>query len=144
MLKNESTSNGAATDCAGFFGTICQTVNNRWRHNLMATWHTPVDVNVSLKWRYLSSVKLDADDQTINPGGNFNAFNARIGSYSYLDLFAEWKITKNYSLRGGVNNILDKDPPVLSSDLVSGGAANTYGIYDVLGRQWFLGVNAKF
>ncbi len=144
MLKNESTSNGSASDCAGLFGPTCQTVNNRWRHNLMATWHLPVDVDISMKWRYLSAVKLDSNDPSVVTGATFNSFNARIPSYSYLDLATEWKIDKYFSIRGGLNNIFDKDPPVVTSDLVSGGAANTYGIYDIMGRQWFLAVTAKY
>ena len=153
MLKNESTSDGASSDCAGLFGSTCQTVNSRWRHNLMMTWHSPVDVDVSLKWRYLSAVSLDNNDP--NPafqgaeysdknGPLYDYFNARIPSFSYFDLAAEWKINKAFAVRGGINNILDKDPPLISSDLAPGGAANTYGIYDAMGRQWFVGVTAKF
>jgi len=135
-------------DCAGLFGSTCQTVNSRWRHNLMITWKTPVDVAVSMKWRYMSSVSLDNNDSdpTLNGAtfGAYNSFNARIPSYSYLDLSANWMINKTFTIRGGVNNILDKDPPIVTTEIVSGGAANTYGVYDALGRQWFLGVNAKF
>jgi hypothetical protein len=39
---------------------------------------------------------------------------------------------------------LDKDPPVINTDIVSGGAANTYSIYDMFGRQLFVAFSAKF
>jgi len=153
MLKNQSTSDGASSDCAGLFGSTCQTVNSRWRHNLMITWHSIADVDVSLKWRYLSAVGLDNNDSnpaflgaeySDNNGPLYNHFNARIPSFSYLDLSSEWRINKTFAVRGGINNILDKDPPMISSDIAPGGAANTYGIYDAMGRQWFVGVTAKF
>jgi outer membrane receptor protein involved in Fe transport len=47
-------------------------------------------------------------------------------------------------IRGGVNNLLDKDPPVVTSEITAGGAANTYETYDLLGRQVYLAVTAKF
>jgi len=153
MLKNQNTSDGATSDCAGLFGSTCQTVNSRWRHNLMMTWHSVADVDVSLKWRYLSAVTLDNNDPnpaffgaeySDNNGPLYNYFNKRIPSFSYLDLSSEWRINKTFAVRGGVNNILDKDPPMISSDIAPGGAANTYGIYDAMGRQWFVGVTAKF
>lgn len=156
MLQNASlgtgTSAGTSTDCAGLFGASCQTVNSRWRHNLMVTWRTPADVDVSLKWRYFSAVKLDNNDPdpallgaeySNSNGPIYDYLDARIPSFSYLDLSANWKINKVFTIRGGINNIFDKDPPMINSDLVSGGAANTYGIYDLLGRQWFLALNVK-
>jgi hypothetical protein len=36
------------------------------------------------------------------------------------------------------------DPPLLDSVLVAGGAANTYSLYDMFGRQLFLAFSAKF
>jgi outer membrane receptor protein involved in Fe transport len=47
-------------------------------------------------------------------------------------------------LRAGANNVLDKDPPLIDSVLVSGGAANTYSVYDIFGRTLFLAFTAKF
>lgn len=43
-----------------------------------------------------------------------------------------------------VNNILDKDPPIVTSEITAGGANNTYETYDTLGRQLFLALTAKF
>lgn len=47
-------------------------------------------------------------------------------------------------MRAGANNVLDKDPPLVSSFIVSGGQANTYDIYDLFGRQLFIAFSAKF
>ena len=67
-----------------------------------------------------------------------------IPSYSYIDLEATWNINKILQIRAGANNILDKDPPLVDSAIVGGGAANTYSIYDMFGRQLFVAFTAKF
>ena len=47
-------------------------------------------------------------------------------------------------IRAGVNNVLDKDPPLITSEITSSGANNTYETYDTLGRQLFVAFTAKF
>ena len=135
-------------DCAGLFGPTCQTVNPRWRHNLRASWLSPWNVDVHLTWRYLGHVNLDNNDKDetlqFSAFNGYNAFNARIRSQSYFDLSANWDVTDKIRVRGGINNMLDKDPPIVTSELTSGGAANTYEYYDLYGRQLFLGMNVTF
>jgi outer membrane cobalamin receptor len=140
---------GAHTyDCAGLFGATCQTVNPRWRHNLRTSWLTPWNVDVNLTWRYLGHVNLDNNDQDetllFSSFGEYNTFNARITSQSYLDLAATWNATDKISVRAGVNNLLDKDPPIITTEITSGGAANTYEFYDLYGRQLFLAATIGF
>jgi iron complex outermembrane receptor protein len=47
-------------------------------------------------------------------------------------------------IRAGANNVLDKDPPLVNTDIVANGAANTYSTYDLFGRQLFLAFTARF
>jgi outer membrane receptor for ferrienterochelin and colicin len=135
-------------DCAGLFGSTCQTVNPKWRHNLRTSWLTPWDVDVHLTWRYMGHVNLDNNDQDetlrFAAFGEYNTFNARIESHSYFDLAANWDVTDKISVRGGVNNVLDKDPPIVTAEITSGGAANTYEFYDLYGRQMFIAMNVSF
>ena len=146
---------GAHTyDCAGLYGSTCQTVNPRWHHIFRTTWVTPWNVNTSLTWRYIGPVQLDNNDPDPSlhfavtswafsaPG--YNTFNARLPSMSYLDLAATWQALDNLEIRAGINNILDKDPPLATFEITAGGAANTYSTYDALGRQLFLAFTAKF
>ena len=49
-----------------------------------------------------------------------------------------------WRLRGGVNNALDKDPPIVTAEITAGGAANTYEFYDLYGRQLFIAMNVAF
>jgi outer membrane receptor protein involved in Fe transport len=136
-------------DCAGLFGFTCQTVNPNWRHIFRTTWSTPwANLAVSLNWRYIGKVSLDNNDS--NPTlhfasfGQYNGFNARIPAYNYLDLSGSWGFREGMDLRFGVNNIADKNPPVITSDITAGGDANTYSTYDQLGRQAFIAVTMKF
>jgi iron complex outermembrane recepter protein len=135
-------------DCAGLFGFTCQTVNPRWHHIFRTTWLTPWDVTGSLTWRYIGKVSQDNNtgDPTLhfNTWGAYDFFNASIPSFSYLDLEATWHVNKVLTVRAGANNVLDKDPPVVSTTLVQGGGANTYDIYDMFGRQLFVSFTAKF
>ena len=150
LLHNETTPlPGAHTyDCAGLFGATCQTINPRWHHLFRTTWDMPWDVSASLTWRYIGTVSQDnnSGDPTLHFAtfGAYDFYNATIPSYSYLDLEATWNVNKVLQLRAGANNILDKDPPVINSDIVAGGAANTYSIYDMFGRQLFVAFTAKF
>ena len=142
-------------DCAGLFGAVCQTVNPRWRHVLRMTWATPWNVDVSATWRFMTGVSIDNNSSNpllagrtfINPntgGPALDLLNASIPSYSYLDLSASWTVVKGLEIRGGISNVLDKDPPFLTSDIVAGGSPNTYEAYDTLGRQLFLAFTARF
>jgi iron complex outermembrane recepter protein len=48
------------------------------------------------------------------------------------------------TLRGGINNILDQDPPVISQPIAGTGEPNAYPNYDLLGRELFVSATAKF
>jgi len=138
-------------DCSGLFGSTCQTVNPKWRHILSATWGFPFPLDVGANWRFISKVSYEGNtsDPTLNAAGQsvfgaYNDFNARMPNMSYLDLFASYEVYKGVQLRGGINNVLDKDPPLATYEITAGGAANAYSTYDQLGRQLYLAVTAKF
>jgi iron complex outermembrane receptor protein len=133
-------------DCAGLYGATCASVNPRWRHNLRTNWQLPwTGFLVSAQWRYIGRSSLDSNSS--NPllsNGRINTLYAHVGSVNYLDLSAEWNVTKMFSLRAGINNILDKDPPVIPTDITGTGSGNVFASYDTLGREVFAGFTAKF
>jgi outer membrane receptor protein involved in Fe transport len=135
-------------DCAGLFGAVCQTVNPRWHHLFRTSWELPRSVTVSMNWRYLGKVKLDqnSDNPTLHFAtfGALDTFNAEIPAYNYIDLVGTWGITDDIEVRLGVNNVGDKNPPIITSEITAGGVANTYTTYDQLGRQIFAGFSMKF
>jgi iron complex outermembrane receptor protein len=151
MLKNTTTPipGGGSYDCAGLFGSTCQTVNPVWRHSLRGSWDLPgSDVTMNLTWRFMSGVKLDNNDSDPDLFGTALGapaiFRAKMPAVSYLDLGATWNASEILQVRGGINNLLDRDPPISPADIISGGAPNYYEFYDGLGRQVFLSVTAKF
>jgi iron complex outermembrane recepter protein len=132
-------------DCAGLFGTQCETVNPRWRQSLRVSWATPWDLTLSANWRYIGGSKLDADTNEPTIGaGTVNPFNHTLPQRSYVDLAALWHISDQYSLRAGVNNVLDQDPPLVNNRISGTGSPNTYPTYDLLGRKFFMGFTANF
>jgi iron complex outermembrane receptor protein len=150
LLHNETTPlPGSPTyDCAGLFGYTCETVNPRWRHLLRTTWETPWHFSAALTWRYIGAVS--EDNNSANPTLHFSTFNgydyvnAKIPAFNYLDLEATWNVSGIVQIRAGANNVLDKDPPLVNTDIVANGAANTYSTYDLFGRQLFLAFTARF
>ncbi|MEO8115786.1 MAG: TonB-dependent receptor, partial [Phenylobacterium sp.] len=152
----QTVTGGTTYDCAGLFGVICSTAAQggpipKWRHKFRLTWTTPWPVTVSLNWRYIGSTKFDANDSdpSLN-SGVVDTPDAKIKPYNYIDLAGTWKVRDSISLRAGVNNVFDKDPPILESNTfpASGppfGNGNTYpGTYDALGRTIFVGMTADF
>jgi len=141
-----------AYDCAGLYGPTCLTVSPRWRHIARLSWQTPLSVLVSAQWRFIGSVELDhntgiAELLASAPGygvGVYDSFDARLPNVSYLDLSAVWDVSRNFSVRAGVNNVLDKDPPLVSSLIAGTGSPNAYPTYDLLGRVMFAAFTVKF
>ncbi|HEV2560927.1 MAG TPA: TonB-dependent receptor [Rhizomicrobium sp.] len=149
----------ATYDCAGLFGLTCGTPVPKWRHKLRVTWSSPWDFDLSLAWRYMSSVTYDANSTNPHLGGGpaltcpdgtvihgVDCVDNRIDAFNYFDLAGNWNVREGVSLRAGVNNIFDKGPPILSSGVAFPpfGNGNTYPeVYDGLGRVFFVGATIK-
>lgn len=132
-------------DCVGLYGPNCGTPTPEWRHKFRTTWNTPWNLDVSLTWRYFDAVLLDRTSSNPLLRGNVNPVDRELARQNYLDLSAAYTINKMFTVRGGVNNITDRDPP-LSAQVGAGfGNGNTYPqVYDALGRRIFVNFTAKF
>jgi outer membrane receptor protein involved in Fe transport len=158
-LGTQPLTGGPAYDCAGYFGSTCGAPNAKWRHVFNTTWATPWSgFDFTVRWRFLSG----ADSEQISPNpqlaGNALPLTQHIKPYSYLDLSADIALYKMFKLQVGVNNALDKDPPIITSGnstfpsdcptitlLGSSCNGNTFpGTYDSLGRFLFARVTAQF
>jgi iron complex outermembrane receptor protein len=131
-------------DCVGLYGVDCGIPQPRWRHKARLTWTTRSDISLSASWRYTGSMKL-APIPDYTPGPYTKVLKAQ----SYFDLSAIARIGKDYALRLGVNNILDREPPLVPAGgegACEGGCnGNTYPQwYDPLGRFIFVGVTMNF
>jgi iron complex outermembrane recepter protein len=142
-------------DCVGYYGNNCGSPTFRWRHNLTETWVTPWHgLDVTLGWRYFDSVKLDQLSSNPNlaapstatvANGGISSTDAKLSSRTYIDLSASMDVVDNINVRIGVNNLFDKNPPVVGTSNLSGGNGNTFpSFYDALGRYVFATVTAKF
>jgi iron complex outermembrane recepter protein len=134
-------------DCKGLFGPTCGTPLPKWRHKMRGNWMTPWNVDLALTWRHFDSVKVDLSDANPLLNGAFASVDANLPSRDYFDLAASWDITKQLTLRGGINNLFDKDPPVASGGVTPApfGNGNTFPqVYDALGRRVFLNATYKF
>ncbi len=138
-------------DCAGFYNAACGNPTSEYRHSLTTTYTTNYNVQLSVVWRYLSGVDRIASIDgptgalTLDP----DSIAANIPAYNYFDVAAFWDVAENVRLRAGVNNLLDKDPPLVPTFAVIGptgnSSGNTYpGNYDVIGRFIFVGANVRF
>ena len=124
----------AKYDCAGVVSTDCFAQPD-WRHTLTVTYSSDSFWSASAKWRYFGGVDYDGTVDTLVADG--------ISSQSYLDLKGSFEINENTALLVGVNNVLDKEPPMVGGALSSN--ANTVaGFYDTLGRYLHASVTVKF
>jgi iron complex outermembrane receptor protein len=145
-FKQEDFPGSGQYDCAGLHGTTCGTPLPKWRHKVRAVWGTPWNgVELGLTWRHINSVKLDATSSNPLLAADFEPADERLASRDYLDAVGQWQFNKNLTLRLGINNLLDKDPPVTGVVAAVYGNGNTYPqVYDALGRNVFLNLSAKF
>jgi iron complex outermembrane receptor protein len=139
-------------DCVGLFGTTCLVPIPEWRHKLRANLMTPWGMDVALTWRYIAEVEVEDSSSDPDLAAPVRFTDRRMGSRSYLDLSASYtfnEVGAFSSLTGrlGINNLTDKDPPIIGqsscpSVLCNG---NTFPqVYDTLGRFIFVGLTADF
>jgi outer membrane receptor protein involved in Fe transport len=145
-------------NCAGFYGATCGNPLPTWRHKLRIGLQLPIGIGISGQWRYVGKLRHEGfssdvvlNNPGVNPGPTNTAplLNGHVKAQNYFDLASTFTIGDHYNFRLGVNNILDKNPPLFSSSFGSCAAVfcngNTYpGVYDTLGRYIFAGVTLNF
>lgn len=159
LLDKLETDEGAATgrtpyDCVGLWSgdANCGTPTPEWRHRLRVTWETPWDLDLSMTWRHFGEV---TREQNVGGQGGFsadpttvaNTYGTTFDAMNYFDVSGNWQIMENTSLRFGVNNLLDTDPPLSTNTHVGAGFGNgnTFPqVYDALGRWVFVGATVDF
>ena len=132
-------------DCVGLFGPTCLTPNPEWRHMARLTWQTPWNMDLSLGWRHFDAVEIDLKQDNPLLSDVYSPKDDELDAMDYLDIAGAWTFMEAYTVRLGINNVLDDDPP-LSGQVGSGaGNGNTYPqVYDALGRYVFMSLSAKF
>jgi outer membrane receptor protein involved in Fe transport len=147
-LKTQASSDAPVIDWKGSLGPDPGTSLNNGAYDFRT--FTTVnygrnDWNVSLRWRYLPDA-IDAS-QAVTP------LSTQLGaedSYNVFDLTGTWAVSDQTKFRFGVENLFD-EPPVWTGARTaadnspsSGSGTTEAGFYDILGRTFFVGVNASF
>ena len=131
---------GPTSQCEGLFQSDCTVVPlPKWRHRFRATWQPPWNFEVAATWRYVGSTKSSGIFDGIRPVEVFT-----LAAMNYLDLAGSWSVTKRVTLRAGVNNVTDRDPPMAAGVgfAING---NTFSqMYDSLGRHVFTSATIRF
>lgn len=101
------------------------------------------NLSLGLTWRHMSDAGSIASatlpTTTIQGPGAYDMFNLN-ASYNY----------DKYTIRVGIDNLFEADPELTQSNPLGSGGGDTdsdvtnAGIYDLLGRRWYVGVKASF
>lgn len=139
----------ATYDCAGKINVQCQSPT--WRHiasvRYSRDWFT-----VNLRWRYFGSMDyvdqqgeaLTTDKLLCNSSTTNCLGDGKLGAYNYLDLSASALVGSWGEFTVGVNNIADKEPPLVGNTLSVNGNGNAPGGYDQAGRFIFANMTVRF
>ena len=146
---------GAASAAAGGSGSI----QPEFTWNTRATFTFVDNIDLSVLWRHIDGVRQEPDDIINGNGAAFTgsltggalagrqADFTRIPSYDYIDLSTRIGIAENFDLTVTVQNLFDKQPPLVGSTVgsTSFNSGNTYpSTYDALGRRFAVGANLHF
>jgi outer membrane receptor protein involved in Fe transport len=131
-------------ECIGAYGGTCGEPIPEFKGVTRLTW-TSGALGVSLRHRFIDSVMTDRvvlpQRRGATPPALDTLTNPKIDAFNYFDLSATYDFTDSIEIYGGINNILDKDPPIVVGQ---GGYGNTYpATYDYAGMTMFLGFSVN-
>ena len=90
-------------------------------------------------WRHISEM----DD--ISTAGGANSTIEGADTYDYYDFTASWRVNDQFEVYAGVNNASDEEPPQIGGEAVGSTFSGTnQGVYDGIGRSYYLGFSASF
>ena len=130
----------ARIECAGFYGADCGGPTAKTKFSQRSTWYWG-DYTVGYNWRHVSKSAVQGNVASFLEGFR------QIKAYNYVDLSLGWQPSKNLRLSLAVNNLGDVAPPMVGNTIAttSTNSGNTFPAgYDVVGRQYSLGLQMKF
>ena len=135
-------------ECAGYYSPNCASIQPKysWSQRTTLTVHS---VDLSLLWRYIHSVQYEPQ-AIVDAGGPDNAPLPQylsIPTYNYFDFTARWNISQSAQISFMVDNMLDKQPPIVGSTIgnFAFNTGNTYpATYDVMGRRYGIQATVHF
>ena len=127
----------------------------RWRGNFTADYAIG-NFGITLSAQYIGKMRLDIPPGVANPllasGGVVPVLpaafvNDRVKPVAYTDLSIRYTVPHgngNIELFGTVNNLLDKDPPLIPGTIPGVNIPTNIAVYDFIGRAFTAGVRFKF
>lgn len=131
-------------DCAGLVGNTCLRPTPEWSFVQSTRW-IKGPVTLQLLWRYIDSISQDSV-----AFGNAAASDyavPTIASQSFFDLSGTYELDENWTIRAGISNLFDRDPPIVGNDYagITENGGNTFpATYPSLGRGYYIGATARF
>lgn len=141
-------------ECVGLYSANCASIQPEWQTTFRTTLSFEA-LDISLLWRHIDAVEYEFGNAfrgnlpatgVGNLAGQAVDFN-RIGAYDYFDLSTRWSIGDNLTLTFTVENLFDKEPPLVGADVGSTAfnSGNTYpSTYDALGRTYNAALKLRF
>jgi iron complex outermembrane recepter protein len=136
----QATPTSVRRECKGFYSNACGAPNWGTRFSQRTLWSFS-NYQFSYTWRHVSAIEVEPGSGTFLP-----AFS-KVPAYNYLDLAAVWQTTPNLKLTLTINNLTNKQPPVVGNNIASTATngGNTFpAAYDTVGRYFTLGAALKF
>ncbi len=133
--KSQTTAVDPINDFAGSIGSGTGSAAPKWRVNL-GTSYTWGGFNVQLTNRFIDKM---VHANTVTGGSPLS--NTGTDATWYHDLSLRYAITPKIAVRAGVSNLTDQQPRVYTPNIQANTDPSTF---DVLGRRYFVGLNAKF
>jgi iron complex outermembrane recepter protein len=133
--KSQTTNVDPVYDFVGTIGSGTGGSTPEWRFTVAPSW-TFGNANVQATARFIDSM---VHANTVTGGSPVS--NTGVDSTWYFDLTGRYDLPYGFSVRGGINNVSDRNPQIYSPNV----QANTDpSLYDVLGRRYFIGVDYRF
>ncbi|WP_274379061.1 TonB-dependent receptor domain-containing protein [Altericroceibacterium spongiae] len=147
-MKSSELPNLPAVDYVGTLGPSNNGLNGgAYEWKLFTTLGYNIGpASIALQWQHLPSV----DDESAASNPNTTITGAP--SYDLFNLNGSYAITDKASIRFGVDNLFNKEPPLTGVNTnptlgnLAGGTytPNNVGYYDLIGRRFYVGANFKF
>jgi outer membrane receptor protein involved in Fe transport len=150
--KRQFAPNTPVYSCLGYFGFFCNNPSPKYRHYMSLGWDMPWKGNINLTWRYAaptrnSKLSPEAPLSSVPSDINTDSYPLipRLPAQSLFDLALSYPVTKDIELRFNVQNLFDKDPPIVGrADAGTGEWFNTFpAYYNAWGRTLRVGLRAK-
>jgi outer membrane receptor protein involved in Fe transport len=138
-FKQQTAPTAAIVQLAGTGGTGSPTESYYSYRTLTGVSYQVGPASMELEWTHLptieNSIQASQPNTTILPTRQYNLFNLNVG----------YDFSERISARLGVDNLFDKQPPIVGAQpgVTDGAGSTNPSVYDVLGRRFYLGFKAK-